>query len=103
MTYRVEISFRAERDLRHLYRHIQAPHSFDATAWFNGLENLIASLDEFPQRGGIVPEDGRLRQVLYGRAPRAYRVIYAIDERLRVVRVVHIRHGARDRMRDADE
>ena len=98
MAYRVELTRRAERDLRQLYRDINATHSGDASDWFNGLERLIASLDQFPERGGVTPENPRLRQVLYGRRPRAYRVIYAIDDAQRVVRVVHIRHGARDVM-----
>lgn len=100
MTYRVEISRRAERDLRRLYRTIHAEHSGDARAWFHEPERMIGSLDEMPERGGIVPEDGRLRELLHGRPPRAYRIICAVDDRQRVVRIVHIRHGARDRLRD---
>ena len=67
MTYRVEVSRRAERDLRRLYRDIHAAHSGEARAWFNGLERMIASLDQLPDRGGITPEDKRLRELLYGR------------------------------------
>lgn len=93
MTYRVDLTRRAERDLRRLYQD-NARHSGAASDWFNGLERLIATLDQFPERGGITPEDPRLRQLLYGQRPRAYRVIYAIDNAQRMVRVVHIRHGA---------
>jgi len=98
MTYRVELTRRAERDLRRLHHDINAKHSGDARDWFNGLERLIATLDRFPERGGVTPEDPRLKQLLYGHRPRAYRVIYAINNAQRVVRVVHIRHGARDIM-----
>ena len=97
MTYRVEISRRAERDLRRIHRYINAEHSGEASAWFNGLEAIIASLVQLPERGGVTQEDGRLRELLYGRRPRAYRIIYAIDERHRAIRIVHIRHGARHR------
>lgn len=97
MTYRVEISRRAERDLRQIHRYINAEHSGEASTWFNELEATIAGLEQFPERGGVTREDGRLRELLHGRRPRAYRIIYAIDQRHRTVRIVHIRHGARDR------
>ncbi len=51
------------------------------------------SLSENPARGSVIPEDGRLRHLLYGKR-QIYRVIYAIDEANSVVTVVHIRHGA---------
>ena len=38
-----------------------------------------------------------LRHLLFGKKPNVYRIIYAIDERTHVVRVLHIRHGARAR------
>lgn len=98
MTYRVELSARAIRDLRQLYDAIAARHVPAAANWFNGLEAKVAGLGAFPGRGGTVPEDGRLRQLLYGRRPHVYRIIYEIDEGNRVVSVLHIRHGARDAM-----
>jgi plasmid stabilization system protein ParE len=94
--YHVEVLPRARRDLRHIYAYIHAENSHQAHAWFNGLEAAIASLGQHPARGSLTPESGRLRQLLYGKRPHVYRVIYAIDQRRRVVSVVHIRHGARD-------
>lgn len=96
MAYRVDLTPRAARDLRQIYRSINASDSGQARVWFNGLERLISSLDEHPARGAAVPEDIRLRQVLYGRKPHLYRVIYAVDDQQDAVVVVHIRHGARD-------
>ena len=96
MAYRVDLTARAARDLRQIYRSINAIDSAHARLWFNGLERLIASLDEHPGRGAEVPENGRLRQLLYGRKPHLYRVIYATDEQHGAVTVLHIRHGARD-------
>ncbi len=65
-------------------------------AWFNGLEEAILSLDEHPARGASTPEDRNLRHLLYGRRRYRYRIIYAIDERNRIVTVLPIHHGARD-------
>jgi mRNA-degrading endonuclease RelE of RelBE toxin-antitoxin system len=37
--------------------------------------------------------------LLFGKKPNVYRVIFSIEESARVVRVVHIRHGARQPLR----
>jgi toxin ParE1/3/4 len=55
------------------------------------------SLDERPERTPATPENKTLRDLLFGKKPNVYRIIYAIDQRARVVRVLHIRHGARSR------
>jgi len=95
MPYRVELTARADRNLRRIYREINANHSGQAHAWFNGLEAIILSLDEYPARGSVAPEGANLRHLLYGNKPHTYRIIYAVDEGQRVVTVLHIRHGAR--------
>ena len=96
MAYRVDLTARAERDLRHLYQTINARDSAQARAWFTGLERAILGLDEHPARHPAIPEDASLRHVLYGGRRNVYRVIYAIDEPNQTVTVLHIRHGARD-------
>jgi mRNA-degrading endonuclease RelE of RelBE toxin-antitoxin system len=45
--------------------------------------------------GAKVPEDASLRQIQYGNKPNFYRIIYAVEEAGQIVRVLHIRHGAR--------
>jgi plasmid stabilization system protein ParE len=95
MTYRVDLTERATRNLRRIYRTINAENSERARDWLNGLEKAVFSLDENPARAPVIPEDS-LRHLLYGRKPNVYRIIYAIDERERVVTVLHIRHGARE-------
>jgi toxin ParE1/3/4 len=95
MAYRVDLTERAARNLRRIYRTINAEGSAQARDWFNGLEKAVFSLDEHPARAPVIPEDDSLRHLLYGRKPNVYRIIYAIDERNRVVTVLHIRHGAR--------
>ncbi|HEY1935078.1 MAG TPA: type II toxin-antitoxin system RelE/ParE family toxin [Acetobacteraceae bacterium] len=103
MAYRVELTDRAARDLRHLYRIINAEHSIQARTWFNRLEHAILSLDESPARCAVIPEDSNLQHLLYGRRRNVYRVIFTIDESARIVTVVHIRHGARDAFRPNEE
>lgn len=48
MTYRVDLTARAIRNLRRIYRDINATNSGQARTWFNGLEAAVLSLDEHP-------------------------------------------------------
>lgn len=96
MAYRVDLTERAARNLRHIYQTIDAEGATQARAWFNGLEQAILSLDEHPSRGAPIPEGSNLRHLLHGRGRHRYRIIYAVDEANRVVTVLHVRHGARD-------
>ena len=95
MIYRVELTARASRYLKRIYRRIDAVNSPQAFAWFNDLEMAILSLDRHPERCPMTPENRALRHLLFGNKPHVYRVIYVIDERAGVVNVVQIRHGAR--------
>lgn len=99
LAYHVELAARATSDLRAIFGLIRAAHSAQANAWFNGLVARIGSLAHLPARGIEIAEQPALRHVLHGRKPHFYRVIYAIDDDQRVVRVLHIRHGARQRTR----
>jgi len=95
LVWRVDLTERAERDLRQLFETINAKDTAQAAAWFVGLERAILSLDEHPARDPGIPEDVTLRHLLYGRRRNVYRIIYAMDEPAQVVTVLHIRHGAR--------
>ncbi|MCC6719318.1 MAG: type II toxin-antitoxin system RelE/ParE family toxin [Acetobacteraceae bacterium] len=97
MPFRVELTERAVRDLSAIHAFILARHVGRAAAWFDGLERRIADLAALPERGTAVPEQPALRQVLYGRRPHVYRVIYRVDAAEQAVLVIHIRHGARAR------
>jgi plasmid stabilization system protein ParE len=98
MAYRVKVTARAIRDLRRIYQSINAGNSGQAATWFNGLETLVFSLDENPYRGAMVPDNANLRQLFYGTKPYVYRIIYAVDDSGGVVRLLHIRHQARQNL-----
>jgi plasmid stabilization system protein ParE len=72
----------------------QVNSSSAARKWYLGLRNKILSLERMPMRGEPVHEDRSLRQLLFGRKPHVYRIIYLVIEPQRV-HVLHIRHGAR--------
>ena len=100
MTYRVELTDRAARDLSHLYKEKQANESEAAARWFNSLEKAVSTLENFPRRCPAAPERKKtvrpLRHLLYGKKPHVYRVIFEIDEPHKMVKVLTIRHGARE-------
>jgi toxin ParE1/3/4 len=107
MGYAVNLSGRAERDLRELLDYLEASDSASARRWFNGLLQTIYSLERFPRRCPRAPEArivGRpLRHLLYSRKPDVYRVLYEIDEAAGTLLIVTIRHGARDEWNPKEE
>lgn len=102
MAYLINITFRAERDLAHLYAEINAEHSEAALKWYRGLKEAVLSLEEQPNRCSLTRENDELRQLLYGHKPHIYRVIYRVLEKQKHVEVLHIRHGARRKFRPSD-
>jgi toxin ParE1/3/4 len=99
VAYLVNITSRAERDLAHLYGEINAEHSDAALKWYRGLKEAILSLEDHPNRCPATPEKKQLRHLLYGHKPHLYRVIFRVLEKQKQVDVLHIRHGARRKLK----
>ena len=102
MTYLVNVTVRAERDLALIFDAINAEHSGTAVKWYRGLKEAILSLEEQPNRCPETPETPKLRHLLYGHKPHVYRVIYRVTERSKQVDVLHFRHGARQRFKRSE-
>ena len=102
MAYVVNITSRAERDLAHLYRKINAEYSDLALKWYRGLKEAILSLEEQPNRCPITWKSDKLRHLFFGHKPHIYRVIYRVLEKQKLVEVLHIRHGARQKLKPSD-
>jgi toxin ParE1/3/4 len=99
MLYLVELSDRAARDIDNLYEEKNAGESLAAARWFNGLEKAVFTLASQPDRCPAAPESTPskpLRHLFFGKTPHIYRVIYEIDKRTKLVRILTIRHGAMD-------
>ena len=94
MAYLVRLADRALRDLESIFSRTHAESNDQAFAWFGGLAKAIFSLERFPNRGAVARERRTHRQLLFGRKPHVYRIIYCVDEKNRTVSVVHIRHCA---------
>ena len=99
MAYRVEIARNAEAELEEVYRWVVARAPQQGSKWFNGLERAVLSLDEHPKRCPVAPEsidaDHPVRVLSYGRRPHVYHIFFTVDDKANVVRVVHVRRGAR--------
>ncbi len=102
MAYLVSITSRAERDLAHLYGEINAEHSDAALKWYLGLKEAILSLEVRPNRCPVTRRRDKLRHLLYGHNSHTYRVIYRVLENQKQVEVLHIRHGARRKLKTSD-
>jgi len=106
MTYLFESAARAARDLEILYVEKNAAESQAAAHWYNELELAVYALASYPHRCPVAPEARRmkreLRNLLYGKKPHVYRVIYEVDEGRQAVLVLTIRHGARRRVKSSN-
>ena len=106
MTYLVEFAARAARDLEILYIEKNVAESQAAARWYNELESAVYALAAYPYRCPLAPEarsvKRKLRNLLYGKKPHVYRVIYEIDEGRRAVSVLTIRHGARRNIKTSE-
>src|SRR5689334_22619372 len=104
MTYRVELADSAEADAEVAYLWLRAHFPDTAARWFNGLYAAIDTLSKLPLRCPLAPEAAEigmpLRQLLYGRRPHVYRVLFLV--RRKTIYVLHVRHGARDRLHADD-
>jgi plasmid stabilization system protein ParE len=98
MTFRVEMSAQAEDDASGILDWLLSQHAGDTgIRWFLALEEAIVSLGTLPERCPLAPENARfpfeVRQLLYGRKPHVYRILFTIDGN--VVKILHIRHARR--------
>lgn len=102
-TYRVEWSdvASAEADAAYLFLSGRSPEA--AARWYAGLLKAAGSLSVLPGCGTLAPEDAlyaghAVRQLVYGSGRGAYRLLFTVFEQDREVRILHVRHGAQQRL-----
>ncbi len=110
MKYRVVIQAFAAEDLDRAFLWAAKRAMHTAFHWSQRLQRAIESLARQPQRCGLAAENGKvgieLRQLLFGRRPNVYRVVFTIDDDMvRVLRIVRAqrRSLSRREIKDADE
>jgi plasmid stabilization system protein ParE len=91
--YEVVISPRAEDAIRSAFRYIAERAPMNAERWLHGLYSSISTLETFPKRCSLAREneyfDEELRQLIY----KSHRVVFYIEEDIRIVRVVYFLHA----------
>ena len=89
MSYRVEITEPAERDVREALRWIAQYSPEKAALWYFDFLEAADGLQNFPARCSVAPESSEaleLRHLLFGK----YRIIFLIDDE--TVYILHVRH-----------
>ena len=95
MIYRVEFAPRADDDVDNYVGYIegQSKDPVVAERVFNRLMNAAASLDVFPRRCPIAPEDEitdyEVRALIVG----SFLLLFNVDDDARLVKIVAARHG----------
>lgn len=96
MKFRVIIQPEAEAEVAEAFEYIESRSPDNAARWLKGLYASVSTLEQFPTRCGLAPEDRQfkeeIRQLLYGRGRHRYRILFTA--RGSNVHVVHVRHAA---------
>lgn len=81
----------ALRRIEEIVENMSSDRPAAAAGWSEGLFDLVGRLQEFPDRGRMVPELGHpsIRELIYG----DYRVVYKIEGAK--IEVLTVRHGRR--------
>jgi len=91
--YKVNLTQHAQNDLEHIFDYIAADSIKNAANFILKLEEKVYSLDAFPGRHPLIPENEYFgtdyRHLIY----KKYRIIYRIIERS--VFILRIIHGAK--------
>ena len=109
MAYRVDLTPRAIADIEEALEYIDQAAPTRSKRWLLGLMDTVYSLEDMPERFPVAPESEdfgkEIRQALYGKRTGIYRIMFRIYKEASsdgVVRVICVRHGARDRLRPED-
>lgn len=102
MRYEVVVQPVAEAELEEAYRYIWKDSPERAMRWRARLLVKAESLGRWPERCPLAPENDAfpegIRHLVFG----SYRLLFTIFEAKREVHVVHIRHGKRRHLGEAE-
>ena len=92
MQFQVIITPSAKADIFEINTFFLENYSDLAEKWLWGMSEAITSLSKFPERCPVSPEseafDVIVRQLLYGKKPHIYRILFSVqDEKVYILRV----------------
>jgi plasmid stabilization system protein ParE len=94
---RVIILPMAERDIGEAYEWLAEQNAEAVVRWYNRLMEVIFSLNTFPERCPLAPENKflrtEIREIFHDRRQYKYRILFTVSEN--EVHVLHVRRGAR--------
>ncbi len=109
MAYRVELTPQAVSDLDAALQYVVEAAPARAERWLAGMMAAVYSLEQMPERCPLAPESkdfGKdIREIFYGKRTGIYRILFCIygqDSNEGIVRVICVRHGARNRLKPED-
>ncbi len=97
MIYRVVFTARARADAVRQFHFLAERSPAAAGRWYTGLEKAITRLSKMPERQPVAEEESEqlgitLRQMLYGRRPGVFRILFSIEGD--TVALHYVRHTA---------
>ena len=97
MKWNVIVELPAQQDIAAAHLWIAERDAEAADRWFESIYDTIGSLEIFPERAPLAPENKSLqrgiREIFHGRRHYKYRILFTVTEN--EVHVLHVRHGAR--------
>ena len=91
--YKVNLTENAQNDLEHIFDYIAADSLNEAANFVLELEKKVYSLDTFPERHPLIPENAFFGTEYRHLIHKKYRIIYRITEKS--VFILRIIHGAK--------
>jgi plasmid stabilization system protein ParE len=97
VTYRVVFTARARADAVRQFQFLADRSPAAAARWYTGLEKAVVKLGRMPERHPIAEDESEqlgitLRQMLYGRRPGVFRILFSIEGD--TVTLHYVRHSA---------
>jgi plasmid stabilization system protein ParE len=101
--YRVIITPRAGGDLEAIYDYIARESAQNAATMITRILDALEPLKQFPHRTVVERQDHKLRHPVRSLPVSPYIIYFRVLDDDRVIRVLHVRHGARRQPRRFDK
>ena len=100
--YRIIISCRAVRDLEKIHDYIAHDSPANADGMIKRVLDSVELFEQFPHRTVVEQQSSKIRHPVRSLPVPPYVVYFRVIERQKVVRILHVRHGARRQPRRFD-